>query len=120
MNKSINTALTNLCLAGCIHYSINIYLSNVYLQRETLEFISFFTSNFIFCRDSTVLGQVNDHGLILFRLKGCIVLKSTFCTFGLLGELTLMFSLRSNLAAVPLNTLIFFGRPHGDFYNHFV
>ena len=31
-----------------------------------------------------------------------------------------MFSLRSNFAAVPLNTLFFFGRPHGDFYNHFV
>ena len=61
-----------------------------------------------------MLGQVTDHGLILFRLRGCIVFKKTFCTFGDLATLTLLLLLRSNVFCVPLNTFIFFGYPRGD------
>ena len=84
------------------------------LQSWPLEFIYLCTSNFKFCRDSKVFGQVTDHGLILFRLRGCIAFKKTFCTFGELATLTLLLSQRSNFFDVPLNTFIFFGHPRGD------
>ena len=67
-----------------------------------------------------MLGQVTDHGLILFRLRGCIVFKKTICTFGGLPTPTLLLLLRSNVFGVPLNTFIFFGRPCGDLQSFFV
>ena len=77
-------------------------------QRETFEFISLLTSNSKFYNDFKVLRQVTDHGLIMSKVTGWIVLKKQFCTFGSIPTLT-PFSLRSRFFAVPLNTLIYFG-----------
>ena len=67
----------------------------------------------IFAMTLRVLGQVTDHGLIMSRLTGWIVLKKQFSTFGSLATLTL-YSVTSHFSAVPLNTLIFFGHPTED------
>ena len=69
-----------------------------------MEFFPFYTYNF--CNDSKVLGQVTDHGLIVFKLTGWTVLKKLFCTTGSLATLILIFSPRLHFSGVPLNTLI--------------
>ena len=90
-----------------IWWFINFNLVMSPWQRATFTFISLFTSNSNFCTDSRVRGQVTDHGLIMSRLTGWIVLKKKkkkqFCTFGSIAIL-ILFSER----------LIFSGRPTED------
>ena len=84
-----------------------------YWDTEILELISLFTSDFIFCNDSTMPEQVIDHGWIMSKLTGWIILKKN--TFGSLATVTVMFSPRSHFFGVSLNTWC----PTG-IYNYFV
>ena len=102
MKSSINSTCNSVLFTEfTITSTFNLVMSP--WQRETFTFTSLFTSNFNFCNDSRVLGQVADHGLIMSRLTGWIVLKKQFCTFRSLAKLTL-FSLRAQQ----------------EIYNHFV
>ena len=66
---------------GCIHYSINVYLSNVSLTKEDLGIYIIIYLKFNFFAEIPVLGQATDNGLISFRLRGFIVLKTNISYF---------------------------------------
>ena len=111
--------LSRVSLAAFTMTSTLFLVSNISLAKGHIIIYNLIHLNlhffFFFCGNYSIVSeQVASHGLIWFRLTGSTVLRNTLCTFIPLTTLTVIFSLTSHFSGVPLNTLIFFGRPRGD------
>ena len=78
MNSSINTSESISVLFTEFTNASMFNLVKSYWDTEILELISLFTSDFIFCNDSTMPEQVIDHGWIMSKLTGWIILKKKY------------------------------------------